>query len=393
MRRQDMLNRLDPKTRLRTWVTLQAGIEYVATVSFLALHWTLGTTELRIVLSFVAIAICNNALFLGVIVSGVSKRFKDPSMTALQMFASCGRDLLGICIAPELWYLFAFNLFIALPFGSLQFERRTFAMTWLLLCVGLGLAIVGLPVPLTLTFTTPADKVVLWVFLSAALARLLLFNARISDLRSKLRNKLAELDSARQKLARLATQDELTGLYNRREFNRRLAEECRRAERGEGRFVVAILDVDFFKRINDGYGHLAGDWVLQRLAMVLCGCLRQSDVVARFGGEEFALLLPGQDAASADRALHRLREAVARHPWAEKEPDLRVTVSVGAAEWCAGSVPDRLLQLADVALYAAKSHGRNRVEWPVQELRKPAADTQAAPAAAAALTPDNLPAH
>ena len=221
MWRQDMLNRLDPKTRLRTWITLQAGIEYVATVSFLTLHWILGATELRVVLSFVAIAVCNNVLFLGVIVTGVSKRFKDPSITALQMFASCGRDLLGMCIAPGLWYLFAFNLFIALPFGSLQFDRRTFAVTWLLVCVGLGLAFVSLPVPLVLAFTQPADKLVLWVFLSAALARLMLFNARISDLRSKLRNKLAELDGTRQKLAELATHDELTGLYNRREFNRR----------------------------------------------------------------------------------------------------------------------------------------------------------------------------
>ena len=362
-----MLNRLDSKTRLRTWITLQAGIEYVATVSFLTLYWALGVIELRVVLSFVAIAVCNNVLFLGVIVSGVSKRFKDPSMTALQMFASCGRDLLGMCIAPQLWFLFAFNLFIALPFGSLQFDRRTFAATWLLVCVGLGIAFAGLPMPLVIAFAQPTDKLVLWVFLVAALARLMLFNSRISDLRSKLRNKVTELDGARQKLAVLATRDELTGLYNRREFNRRLAEECHRAQRDQGHFVVAILDVDFFKRVNDGYGHLVGDRVLQQLAVVLSGCLRQSDIVARFGGEEFALLLPGQDRASAWRALLRLRETVARHPWAETSPGLRVTVSVGAAEWCAGDRPDHLLQAADVALYAAKSQGRDRVEWCVRE--------------------------
>ena len=139
--------------------------------------------------------------------------------------------------------------------------------------------------------------------------------------------------------------------------------------------------MDFFKRVNDGYGHLVGDWVLQRLALVLSGCLRQSDIVARFGGEEFALLLPGQDVASAGRALQRLREAVAHHPWGEKGLELQVTVSVGAAQWCAGDVPDRLLQSADVALYAAKSQGRNRVEWSVQDLRMTPHD---APASAAA---------
>jgi len=357
-----MLPQLDAKTQLRTRITLQAGLEYVATSSFLALFWWAGKADLSIVLSFVAIAVCNNLLFLGCIVSGLSKRFKDPSMTAIQMFASCGRDLFGMAAAPQLWYLFAFNLFIALPFGSLQFDRRTFATTWLLVCLGLGTVTVWLPQLPDISFSTRQDRLLLWLFLSAALARLMLFNARISDLRSKLRNKLAELDAVSRQLVELATHDELTKLCNRREFNRRLRSEWERVERGLSAFHLAVVDVDFFKQVNDRHGHPAGDWVLQELASVLTRATRQTDLVARLGGEEFCLLLIGHSDDEVCSALERVRHMVAQHSWEQGVPGLSLTVSIGAASWRAANTCDELLKHADQALYRAKNLGRNRVE-------------------------------
>lgn len=370
---------LDAKTRLRTRITLQAGLEYVATSSFLALYWWLGKLDAAVVLSFVAIALCNNTLFLGCIVSGLSKRFKDPSMTAIQMFASCGRDLFGMLAAPGLWYLFAFNLFIALPFGSLQFDRRTFAVTWLLVCVGLGGTLALLPRPLAIAFDTAQDKLVLWLFLSAALARLMMFNARISDLRSKLRNKLAELDAATRQLAEIATHDELTRLPNRREFNHRLAQEWERAQRGLSAFHVAIVDVDFFKQVNDRHGHPAGDRVLQEIAQLLSRTIRQTDVVARVGGEEFATLLIGHPDEEVRAALERLRLAVERHDWAHRITGLSVTVSIGAAAWQPGCSSEQVLQWADQALYSAKRLGRNRVEIHAERRAPHGRDTRAEP--------------
>ena len=201
---------LDAKTRLRTKITLQASLEYLATSSFLALYWAVGQLDLSVVWSFVLIGICNNLVFLGCIVSGLSKRFKDPSMTGIQMFASCGRDVLGMFLAPHLWYLFAFNLFIALPFGSLQFHRRAFAVTWLCLNVALGFAMLNLPELTLPSLHSTQDRLLLWLFLSSALARLMLFNARISDLRTRLRSKLVELDVATRQLAEVATRSERT---------------------------------------------------------------------------------------------------------------------------------------------------------------------------------------
>jgi signal transduction histidine kinase len=199
---------LDAKTRLRTKITLQASLEYVATSGFLALYWAAGQLDLSVVWSFVAIGVCNNLIFLGCIVSGLSKRFKDPSMTGIQMFASCGRDILGMFLAPHLWYLFAFNLFIALPFGSLQFHRRAFAVTWLCLNVALGFAMLNLPELTLPSLHSTQERLLLWLFLSSALARLMLFNARISDLRTRLRSKLAELDVATRQLAEVAARSE-----------------------------------------------------------------------------------------------------------------------------------------------------------------------------------------
>lgn len=203
-----MLHQLDARTRLRTRVTLQAGLEYLCTIGFLAAYWAVGEVQLSVVLSFVTIAVCNNVLFFGCILSGLSKRFKDPSMTAIQMFASCGRDMFGMLAAPSLWYLFAFNLFVALPFGSLQFSVRTFAVTWLLVCTGLGTMMFLLPRLPPVSLDSTQDRLLLWLFLCAALARLMLFNVRISSLRKKLRNKLSELDAATKQLAALAASNE-----------------------------------------------------------------------------------------------------------------------------------------------------------------------------------------
>jgi diguanylate cyclase (GGDEF)-like protein len=358
-----MLSRLDPKTRLRTRITLQAGLEYLGTGCFLWLFHLRGLIDASVVWSFAAIAVCNNTIFLGTIASGLSKRFRDPSMTAIQMFASCCRDLLGMLLAPAVWYVFAFNLFIALPFGSLQFQRLTFAATWLFVSLGLGAVLFALPHPLELRFSTPGDLLMLWAFLVAALARLMLFNARISDLRSKLRDKLAELDAASRQLAAMATHDELTGLYNRREFNSRLAAECEHAARAGTRYFVAIVDADHFKQVNDRHGHAAGDWVLRELSNVLTASVRHNDLAARLGGEEFGLLLLCADENEAMQALQRIRTCVERHAWSALVPGLSVTVSIGAAQGCRARADiDAAMRQADAALYEAKRLGRNRVE-------------------------------
>jgi diguanylate cyclase (GGDEF)-like protein len=174
------------------------------------------------------------------------------------------------------------------------------------------------------------------------------------------------LDNARlsQRLRELSMIDGLTRLLNRRTVHQRLAEEWERARRYGSTLSILLCDLDHFKSVNDTYGHLAGDAVLVAVADVLRLHARTADVIGRYGGEEFLLLLPNTDLANACRAARRLIDALARHPVAMADGrSLSVTTSVGVAtitELPDDATPDGLLALADQRLYRAKAEGRNR---------------------------------
>ena len=165
-----------------------------------------------------------------------------------------------------------------------------------------------------------------------------------------------------ERFRELALRDPLTGLYNRRFVDSQLPVLLDRAA-GTGRPVsAALIDVDFFKRINDTLSHEVGDVVLRTLGGLLAAAVADTATVARFGGEEFVLVMPDLDAGEAARLGETVRLAVQEHPWQEITGDLPVTVSVGVATFPAGDLPPAgLLQRADERLYAAKRTGRNRV--------------------------------
>jgi diguanylate cyclase (GGDEF)-like protein len=166
-----------------------------------------------------------------------------------------------------------------------------------------------------------------------------------------------------ERLERISSTDELTELYNRRYLNTRLRDEILRGYRQGDDVSLILFDVDGFKGINDRYSHLLGDEVLKRMATVLKGTFRRSDVVARWGGEEFAVLLPDTDKDAALMVAEKARTAVAAAEWGQLAPGLHITVSAGVATASeAGTDAEGMgmLKLADRRLYAAKNAGRNR---------------------------------
>jgi diguanylate cyclase (GGDEF)-like protein/PAS domain S-box-containing protein len=167
-----------------------------------------------------------------------------------------------------------------------------------------------------------------------------------------------ELEEANDQLRRLAVTDELTGLRNRRAFEERLVMEFSMARRRKRELSVLLLDVDDFKRINDRWGHAAGDEVLRRLGMILRTTVRLPDLPARYGGEEFVVLLPESGEESAMGLARRVMQRMATEDW-ENEP---VTISMGMAAMNESLENGfQLVEMADDALYAAKRAGKNRV--------------------------------
>ena len=174
---------------------------------------------------------------------------------------------------------------------------------------------------------------------------------------------IVERQKAQAQLLELATTDSLTGLHNRRYFMDSAHQEFDRARRYQMPLSLLLLDADYFKTINDRYGHPVGDQALQVLAAIGQRLLREVDLFARIGGEEFAILLPQTDAVAAWNVAERLRQAIMDQPTSTGEGPLRLTVSLGLASLGPATVDlDDLLRRADVALYQAKLNGRNRVE-------------------------------
>lgn len=189
-----------------------------------------------------------------------------------------------------------------------------------------------------------------------------ILNQKMEVVNQDLREKNQALKVTQAQLESLVTQDELTGLYNRRYILARLEKDLS-ANSQRGKYCcVALLDLDFFKQVNDRFGHAAGDSVLRSCASALEQELRQGEVLARFGGEEFLIYLPRLQLNEAQILAERLRQSIAKMLFSFEGQSLQITTSIGIAAYTLLDTPESLIDKADKALYHAKRKGRNRVE-------------------------------
>jgi two-component system cell cycle response regulator len=224
-----------------------------------------------------------------------------------------------------------------------------------------------IPVVLFIREENEADRI---AALEAGAADCLAYSTSAKEVAARLRRHLEtkeridQLRRAKSDLERQAITDPLTGLCNRGFFNLTLESEAARSHRTRKPFSLIMIDLDHFKSINDTFGHQAGDSLLKEVAGALQASTRKSDVVCRYGGEEFALILPGAKIASAQKVAERIHRQIAALGQPQRGLDIPVTVSIGISS-CSGTStmdPTQLLEEADQALYAAKSSGRNRTE-------------------------------
>lgn len=187
-------------------------------------------------------------------------------------------------------------------------------------------------------------------------------NAR-HEFEKEVEKRTAELVEVNRQLKELSVTDGLTGLYNHRHLVQMLETEYRRAARYKRSFAFLMLDIDYFKEVNDNFGHPCGDAVLQSIAQILKGSVRGTDIVARYGGDEMAIILLETSQKMALRVAEKLRRQIEEHPFAWEDTSFRVTVSIGVAGAPEEGIDDwnDLLNAADRVLYQAKDRGRNMI--------------------------------
>jgi len=198
------------------------------------------------------------------------------------------------------------------------------------------------------------DATVLWQIMAASFAIFIILYLQIRNARNF--NKV--LREKNKELERISQTDHLTGVYNRLKTDQVIKNEISRAERYGSSFSIMLFDIDHFKQINDSKGHQVGDVALVQLCNLVKSNIRETDLLGRWGGEEFMLVCPELSAAKAGQLAEKLRGLIEDHSFPHA---LQITVSFGVAEYRNGDKPDELLSQADKLLYKAKDAGRNRV--------------------------------
>jgi diguanylate cyclase (GGDEF)-like protein len=293
--------------------------------------------------------------------AGFGDRFEDHYLTVFQISAHMTLQLLFLLAVPTVGVAFLAVLFLIFAFGTLRMTSSQAMLTWGLTTCGLALVFLASDLPIGLPVTTQlqrAASMLCFVLVIGQCAFLGLFGA---TLRKILYRRSIELKAAYRRIEELAELDELTGSYNRRCIMRLLDDEIEKSRQTSTPCAIALIDLDWFKRINDAHGHPVGDEVLRTFAITIFANIRPADCFGRYGGEEFLLLLPGTDGETASRMLDRLRGIVADLDWSAFSPGMRVTISAGVVTLRDNDTADTFLVRADSALYSAKAQGRNRI--------------------------------
>lgn len=291
---------------------------------------------------------------------GLNMRFSDSSLTIPQMLWGTSFLLTITYLLNEWRGLTLMAYFGMLSFGFFKLKFREFLSVALFAVLGYSLIILHLflyePERIEIKF----ELLQLLTF-SGTITVMLFTGSSIHHLRETTKNQYIALQQALELNKRLATTDELTGLYNRRYFMEKLIKQKALCERDDSDFVLCFCDLDYFKQINDSFGHHTGDIVLQKFADILKSSIREIDYAARFGGEEFVCLLVKTDVSNAVKVTERIRESLAKYNFNDIAPSLRATVSIGVANFKQFNTIQETLMSADNRMYRAKSSGRNKV--------------------------------
>ena len=290
------------------------------------------------------------------------KRFSDPYLTMPQMLVASTIQFGFMLWAPQIGIPVLTGLFIIVGFAGLRLNLSQAAMASLWLTIGVSVVMGLRGEDLSIPLATGGQRFISGLWISSVVARAIMLGQYGAQLRKALVKRNETLARTMEVAERLASRDGLTGALNRGSILKAIDAERLRMGRKGRPFGVVLLDLDHFKRINDGFGHLIGDQVLRRVVAQVTAQLRATDHLGRYGGEEFLLLLGDcDDEAQAQQAAGRILAAIESCAWEDIAPGLKVTSSGGLAMARPEETVNQLLSRADHGLYEAKNAGRNRL--------------------------------
>ena len=354
----DMLKRR--VVRRRQMLAIQTA-SYTLNSLVLLLYAYAGALSLMVPSMYFLSGIVLQGFFTLLSETNINDRFEDHYLTIFQIGTNIALQLAFLLVAPEIGYAFLSFLFLAFGFGALRMTSRQATIAWTLTAIGVIPAFQFAAAPIGMPVGTPLERLAAMLIFIITIGQCAFVGLYGSSLRTMLYNRSVELRNAYKRIEELAELDELTGSFNRRCIMRMLEDEIARAHRTKTACSVALIDLDWFKRINDAHGHPTGDEVLRTFAITTYANIRTVDRFGRYGGEEFLLLLPDTPNEAAARTLDRLRAIIAELDWSALSAGMAVTISAGVATLAPDETPDALLARADCALYAAKAGGRNRI--------------------------------
>lgn len=349
------------RLRRRRQTMALAAASHAMNIALLAIFVAAGSVSLTLVVAYAICAGVKVATFVAISESGMSDRWKDHFLAGPYTAVTCAMMLCFIYAAPAGAVVFLCAFFLIANVVAFRAEPLRGGIA----CVIMSGSVIALYLLADLPLLAPSDNMIerlgtLATF-AATLARIMFINIFASRVRDDLYRRSAALETAYKRIEELAEVDDLTGALNRRSIMKLLDDEIARCRQTGTACSIALIDLDHFKQINDRFGHLTGDEVLRTFAISIFANIRGIDKFGRFGGEEFLMLLPETSHDSATRMLDRLRVIVETLDWTAFSEGLTVTISAGVATLRPSETSESLLARTDIALYAAKERGRNRI--------------------------------
>ncbi|MBI5335036.1 MAG: GGDEF domain-containing protein [Burkholderiales bacterium] len=353
----DLVLSTDRRQRLRIARAMTSMLVYAVCIGFTEYVSQQGMVDPRPVRPL-QIALATWVVFIYAwLRSGLNQRSRDPALTLPQIFGAITLIAAAYSICGPLRGALMMLLALTLVFGIFNLDaagrRASYLYAVALMAVVMSIMAVSSPEDY------PAGiELAHFILVATTLPVISVLGDQLSAMRHRLKSQKAELEDAFMRIQEMAIRDELTGLYNRRYMLEVIAQQIQRLERSGASFSLVILDLDHFKRINDTLGHAVGDQVLRHFAQVARKNLRQTDVIARWGGEEFLVLLPDTPGDQGIQGVQRMRASLEEGPLVQK-PEVKVTFSAGLTEFQPGETLEQAIERADQALYQAKARGRN----------------------------------